>query len=178
MHGLPGELKMETIYIIKELAKNKKVFKSIFENIDKQEYLWKPAPCKWCLLEILSHLYDEEKEDFRARVQHTIENPEQPMKPIDPVGWVLQRKYIDQDYNLVLEKFLGERDKSVEWLSGLQDVQWDNVYHHEKLGDISAATFLSALLAHDYLHIRQLTTTKYQYLKNLTDNDLSYAGTW
>ncbi len=178
MYGLPGELKMETIYIIKELAKNKKVFKSIFENIDKQEYLWKPAPGKWCLLEILSHLYDEEKEDFRARMQHTFENPGEPMKPIDPVGWVLKRKYIEQDYKNALEKFLAERDKSVEWLSGLHDVKWDNVYHPVQLGKISAAMFLSAWLAHDHLHIRQITRTKYQYLKHLTSHDLLYAGKW
>ncbi len=169
---------METQFILEELNRNKKVFKAIFENVSEQTYLWRPAPNKWCLLEILCHLYDEEKEDFRARIQHTFENPEQPMKPIDPVGWVLQRKYIEQDYKIILEKFLAERDISVEWLAGLHDAKWNNTYQHSQLGEISAAMFLSAWLAHDYLHIRQITRTKYQYLKNLSGHDLSYAGKW
>lgn len=29
-----------------------------------------PAPEKWCLLEIVFHLYDEEREEFRARVNY------------------------------------------------------------------------------------------------------------
>ena len=179
MHGLSGELKkMETQYILKELTDNKNIFKILFENANEQLYKWKSAPGKWCLLEILCHLYDEEREDFRARIHHTFENPEQPMKPIDPVGWVLQRKYFEQDYKMVLEKFLSERDKSVEWLSALHNVKWNNVYHHTQLGDISAYMFLSAWLAHDYLHIRQIARTKYQYLQNFTSHDLSYAGKW
>ncbi len=169
---------METQYILEELTRNKKVFKSLFENASQQLYLWKPAPGKWCLLEILCHLHDEEREDFRARVQHTLENPEQPMTPIDPVGWVLQRKYIEQDYQTALEKFLAERDKSVGWLASLRDAKWDNVYNHPQLGKLSASMFLSAWLAHDYLHIRQISNTKYLYLKDLTGNDLSYAGKW
>ncbi len=169
---------MNVSYIIQELTRNKNVFKSIFENANEQLYKWKPAPNKWCLLEIICHLHDEEREDFRARIQHTFENPEQVMEPIDPVGWVLKRQYIEQDYELVLEKFLAERDKSVEWLTGLQDVKWNNVYHHSQLGDISAAMFLSAWLAHDYLHIRQITRTKYLYLQSATGHDLSYAGKW
>lgn len=169
---------MNLPYIIHELDRNKIVFRALFENLEREFYLWKPSPKKWCLLEIICHLLDEEREDFRARVKHTLENPEMPMAPIDPVGWVLKRKYIEQDYENVLEKFLAERDKSVEWLSRLDDVKWDNIYYHAKLGDISAAMFLSAWLAHDYLHIRQITRTKYQYLKYISNNNLFYAGKW
>ncbi len=169
---------METQYILKELTRNKEGFKSIFENAPEHLSLWKPAAGKWCLLEILCHLYDEEREDFRARIQHTFENPSEPMKPIDPVGWVLKRKYIEQDYEITLKKFLTERHKSLEWLGGLHDAKWDNVYQHSQLGEISASTFLSAWLAHDYLHIRQITRTKYLYFKTLSGHDLSYAGKW
>lgn len=169
---------MDVQYISKELAKNKNIFRSIFENTEEQEYLWKPLPNKWCLLEILCHLYDEEREDFRARIQHTFEKPAEPVKPIDPVGWVLKRKYIEQDCKIVLRKFLSERDKSIEWLNDLPNAKWNSIYHHAQLGEISAAMFLSAWLAHDYLHIRQITRIKYQYLQSLTGHDLSYAGKW
>ncbi len=169
---------MNLRHIIHELNRNKIVFNSLFENLEKQLYLWKPAPDKWCLLEILCHLYDEEREDFHARVRHTLENPEKPMPPIDPVGWVTERKYIEQDYSLVLQNFLSERQYSVDWLSQLKDAQWDNSYAHPQLGVITAKKFLSNWLAHDYLHIRQIAKTKYLYLANLAEQDLSYAGKW
>lgn len=169
---------MNLRYIIHELDRNKMVFNSLFENLEKQLYLWKPAPEKWCLLEIICHLYDEEREDFRARVRNTLENPEQLMTPIDPVGWVIERKYIEQDYSLVLQNFLFERQHSIDWLNLLKDPKWNNSYSHPQLGQMSAAMFLSNWLAHDYLHIRQITRTKYLYLENLTKQDLSYAGKW
>jgi hypothetical protein len=169
---------MNILHVIQELSRNKIVFHSLFDKMYDQVFLWKPAPDKWCLLEILCHLHDEEREDFRPRVQHTLENPDAPMKPIDPAGWVLKRKYIEQDYPEVLNKFMNERDESIKWLNQLKDVPWMNVHHHPNLGDISAEMFLTNWLAHDYLHIRQISRTKYQYLKYISGHQLSYAGEW
>ena len=169
---------MDTKYITGELVKNKAVFKSILENVDKPVYEWKPAAEKWSMLEVLCHLYDEEREDFRARVKHTLENPELPLSPIDPVGWVTARKYAEQDYNAVLQKFLSERDNSVAWLQSIVNPKWDNVHKHPKLGDLSAEMFLSSWLAHDYLHIKQITKIKYDYFKQLSGDKVGYAGEW
>jgi hypothetical protein len=46
------------------------------------------------------------------------------------------------------------------------------------LGRLSAGTFLSNWLAHDYLHIRQIIRLKYQYLQRQTRESLDYAGAW
>jgi len=128
------------------------------------------------LLKVVCHLYDEEREDFRARVRLTLENPGMPANPIDPVGWVTGRKYIEQDYNNVLQRFLLEKDNSIAWLTDLKNAKWDNVYKHPLLGDISAEMFLSSWLAHDYLHIKQITKNKYDYFKEVLGNKVFYAG--
>lgn len=169
---------MNTAIIINELERNKLIFKDLLENLPEEIYLWRPAVNKWCLLEIVCHLHDEEREDFRARVKHVLETPKLPAGPIDPVGWVTARKYMEQDFIIVLQNFLKERDISVDWLKKLNDPKWDNVYKHPLLGNISAGTFFTNWLAHDYLHIRQITKTKYQYLQFNTGEDLSYAGEW
>ncbi len=70
--------------IIEELDKNRFVFENLLKNKNEEEYLWKPSPDKWCLLEIICHLYDEEREDFRARTKHTLETPNEPLPKIDP----------------------------------------------------------------------------------------------
>ncbi|MFH4964714.1 DinB family protein [Gaetbulibacter sp. M235] len=143
-----------------------------------KEYLWRPQPNKWCLLEIVCHLLDEEREDFKARVKHTLELPNEVMKGINPEGWVVERNYIAQNYNEKVLEFLQERGKSVAWLSNLNNVQWENIYKHPKLGDLSAKLFLVNWLAHDYLHMRQIIRYKYEYLKDHIDIDVQYAGSW
>ena len=169
---------MDTKYIINELKRNKTVFKGILENLSPEQYTWRFNPEKWCLLEILCHLIDEEREDFRQRVRNILINPEQPLNSIDPVGWVKSRKYIERDFNAEVKEFLHERDNSIKWLEQLENPKWDNFYNHPKLGNLSAKMIFANWLAHDYLHIRQILKLKYEYLKNISGEDFSYAGTW
>lgn len=169
---------MNTTIIINQIKNNKAVFRCLLENETSEVYLWKPGSDKWCLLEILCHLYDEEREDFRTRVTLTLENPGQPLPPFDPLSWVVERKYITQDYNERLGAFLKERDSSVQWLKSLQEPDWENVYNHPKLGPMTAALFLNNWLAHDYLHIRQIKKNKFLYLREHVHTKLDYAGTW
>jgi len=169
---------MDQSVIIAELARNRDVFHSLLAGASATEYTWKPAPDKWCLLEIICHLYDEEREDFRARTKSVLEDPERPLEPIDPVGWVETREYMAQDFGLVLDKWVDERSESIHWLRSLASPDWNKACEHPKLGKLSAGTFLSNWLAHDYLHIRQIVRLKYQYLQHLTGESLDYAGTW
>lgn len=164
--------------IIQELARNKLVFKELLNGLPEEEYLWKQNPDKWCLLEIICHLYDEEREDFRTRTKQVLTSPELPLPKIDPVGWVNERKYLQQNFSEKLKDFLFEREQSVKWLQTLKNPGWNNAYNHPKLGKMTARLFLSNWLAHDYLHIRQITKLRYEYLKFKSAEDLSYAGNW
>jgi hypothetical protein len=169
---------MDFDIIIKELNRNIDVFNNLLTGLNKDLYLWKQKPDRWCLLEIICHLYDEEREDFRARVKHILLNLELQMSSINPQGWVIEREYINQIYDNKLEKFLNERSISVEWLKNLKSQKWENINKHPKLGDMSAKMVLANWLAHDYLHIRQIIRLKYDYLQNITNENLSYAGDW
>ena len=161
-----------------KLAANQDIFKRLLSGKTGSEYLWRPEPGKWNLLEIVCHLLDEEREDFRDRVKHTLENSLAAMKPINPVGWVLERNYASQDYEKTLRSFLSERSDSVAWLQTLTHANWENAHRHPKLGTLSARLFLVNWLAHDYLHIRQIIRYNYQFLQEQTGMDLQYAGTW
>ena len=61
--------------ITTQLETNKDVFKNLLKNKTEAEYLWKPQPEKWCLLEIVCHLIDEEVEDFRAKLKSQMPPP-------------------------------------------------------------------------------------------------------
>ena len=167
---------MDHSHIIEKLRDNQLVFEHLFSNKTKKEYLWKPGPEKWCLLEILCHLIDEEKEDFRYRTASVLADPQKPLPMINPLGWVAERKYMQQDFITHLRLYSEERAKSVEWLSSLQKPPWDNAYLHPKLGALTAEFFLTNWLAHDYLHIRQIEKVAYLFLRKSTGIDVSYAG--
>ncbi len=137
--------------IIQDLLRNREVFKRLLTGLMKEEYMWKSSSEKWCLLEIVCHLYDEEQEDFRARTKHILQTPTEPLPSIDPSEWIKTRKYIQQDFNKILDKFLMEREKSIEWLQSLTSAKWDNAYKHPKFGKMTAKMFLSKnhLKSHD-----------------------------
>jgi hypothetical protein len=163
---------------IMALKLNADTFKALLSTVPKEIHLWRPAPEKWNLLEIACHLYDEEREDFRARVKHVLFTHEQPMPKIDPLSWVSQRKYSEQDYENKISSFLSERAESVKWLESLENPDWKIAYDHPKVGPISAEFLLANWVAHDYLHFRQITRTKYLFLKESSGMSLDYAGEW
>ena len=164
--------------IINQLRQNRTTFESMFAGVPIHQQMWKPDENNWSLLEVLCHLHDEEIEDFRARIRSVLSDPKQPLKPIDPGGWVTERAYVDQDYHTKLTAFLRERRESLQWLDSLKNPKWANDFQHSKLGAMSAGLFLANWLAHDYLHIRQINRLKYQYLSQQSGVDLQYAGNW
>ena len=170
--------KLDHHWIASKLNQNKQVFVDLLAGTMKEEYEWKPSSDQWCMLEIICHLYDEEREDFRTRVKHVLASTDTPPPSWDPLGALKSRNYMDMDFNAKLADFCTERDASVQWLESLGDVNWTNAWQHPKFGPMSAWMFLSNWLAHDYLHIRQITRLKYNRLKDLSNETLRYAGNW
>lgn len=169
---------MERTLLFDQLARHGNVFRAVFTGLTRDEVTWKPAPDKWCALEIICHLHDEEREDFRARLKHVLETPDAPMPKIDPVAWITERKYMEQDFTATLKNFLAERDKSLAWMRGLIEAPWKNAYMHPTVGPVSCELLLTNWVAHDLHHIRQFNNLRYEYLRGHTTMPLDYAGKW
>jgi len=165
-------------FLIEQLQQNKSVFYNLLKDIKEDMFLWKQTPEKWCLLEIICHLYDEECEDFKFRTKWVLKKPLQTPPTFNPVKWVTERNYIEQDYSNMLNKFIEEREQSISWLKSLNNPKWDNYYVHPKKGNLTAKFFLTNWLAHDYLHIRQIIKLKYDYLEQQSGEMIDYAGIW
>lgn len=169
---------MNNEYIIKQLERNGLMLQQILKGLDEVTFKWRVAPDKWNLLDVICHLYDEEREDFRVRVASILENPLRPLPKIDPYNWPEQRGYQSKDFERMIDGFADERKKSIVWLRALENPIWENAFQHPKVGAVSAQLILDNWLAHDYLHIRQVVRIKYEYLKAHTSNPLDYAGEW
>lgn len=164
--------------IISRLARNREVFSHLLANVTLEQVHWSQEPAKWSLLLTVCHLRDEEREDFRTRLRMVLESPGQPFPGINPAGWVVDRQYGAQDFATVMREFLDERERSIHWLEGLQQPSWDNATIHHSLGPMSGHFILANWLAHDYLHIRQITRLHYDYLHHAYGQPLNYAGYW
>jgi hypothetical protein len=169
---------MERPHLFAQLERHAGVFNDLLADMAPAEIRWKPAPEKWCPLEVLCHLLDEECEDFRARLRSTLENPEAPWPKIDPAAWVTERRYMERDLDDALSGFLAERSASLAWLRGLDQAPWANAYQHPKVGPVSCELLLTNWVAHDLHHIRQLVNLRYAFLKANISVPLDYAGTW
>jgi hypothetical protein len=169
---------MQTEAIYQELALDVDSIRVLVAGVSHAEARYKPAPDSWSILEVICHLYDEEREDFRQRLDIILHRPDEELPPIDPEGWVVARQYNQRDLVEVLEKFAAERAQSLAWLKGLSAPNWEAEYVNA-YGSLKAGEMLAAWLAHDNLHIRQLVELKRSRLLHLTaPYDVGYAGEW
>jgi hypothetical protein len=169
---------MNLAYFIDRLARNRDVFEGLVRGVSVEQGRWRPAPDKWSILEVVNHLFDEEREDFRQRLTLILADPAQPWPPIDPRGWVTSRGYNERDLDTSLNNFFSERQKSLEWLGQLAQPNWQNSNEGPN-GTLTAGDLLASWLAHDFLHIRQLSRLHWQYVGAISDPyQTTYAGPW
>lgn len=161
-----------------QLARQAQHLQGLATNVSDQQARWKPAPDSWSILEVVNHLYDEEREDFRVRLRHILDGVPGLPPAIDPVGWVTTRRYNERDLAASLASFLEERERSLTWLRGLTDPHWDNAIE-TPFRRLSAGDMLMSWLAHDLLHLRQLVELHYTYHREQAQPyQVGYAGEW
>jgi hypothetical protein len=170
------DMRPELLY--RELASGAPIIRNLLTGITSAEARSKPNPESWSVLEVVCHLYDEEREDFRQRLDIMLYRPEEQWPPIDPLGWVTRRKYNDRELAEVLDNFVAERGKSLAWLRGLSAVNWDAEYV-APFGALKAGDMLASWVAHDNLHMRQLVELRRGRVVRITEPyDVRYAGEW
>ena len=170
---------MNLEHFIARFSYNAETIRNMVQGIILEQARWKPNPDSWSILEVINHLYDEEREDFRQRLDLILHHPDQDWPAIDPQGWVTARQYNQRDLHASLANFLDERQKSLNWLQGLENPNWRSAYNHPQVGPFYAADMLAAWLAHDFLHIRQLTELHYAYhAQQMRQYRVDYAGDW
>ncbi|MEM7334827.1 MAG: DinB family protein [Chloroflexota bacterium] len=169
---------MELKHAIAQLTANAERIKGMAEFVSQEQAQWKPDEESWSILETVTHLHDEEIEDFRVRLDYLLHKADEDWPPIDPIGWVASRKYNERQLEDSLNGYLSEREKSLEWLRSLGSPDLETG-KEAPWGIMHAGDMLAAWVAHDLLHMRQLVEILYAYeVENLRPYSLRYAGEW
>ncbi|MGW8252051.1 MAG: DinB family protein [Anaerolineales bacterium] len=161
-----------------QMVQHSAAIRSLVEGVSDEQARWKPDPESWSILEVINHLYDEERQDFRVRLDYILHRPGETWPPIDPQGWVTSREYYKRDLGESLLNFLAEREISLLWLDELGSPDWQTS-SPAPWGEITAGDMFAAWVAHDVLHLRQLVELHYAYLnQDAQPYSLQYAGDW
>ena len=169
---------MDIAYLTTQMTNHADAIHSLALGLSAEQARWNPDPHSWSILEVINHLYDEEREDFRVRLDLILHHPDQPWPPINPQGWVTERLYNQRDLAQSVEAFLQERQKSLAWLRGLDDPDWQASVT-TPFGTLSAGDMAAAWVAHDLLHLRQLVELHWAYtLQAARPYQVHYAGEW
>lgn len=169
---------MDIQYSVSSLARFPAVLEALVDKLDEETWRFKPDLQTWSIVEVVCHLRDEEIEDFRLRLRMTLEDPQKPWPPIDPPRAATERNYREADPQEALQVFLRERTVSLEWLRSLDSPNWEQAYHHPSIGVISASRLLGSWVAHDLLHLRQITKRLFECTQTAAEHSLDYAGEW
>jgi len=176
---------MNVAYCVQELGSNISAIEQAVAGASVEQSRWRPDAAEWSILEVIHHLLDEERFDFRPRMLHLMSGDPSPWPSIDPAGWVTLRRYNDQDFAQTVVKLRDARRDSLAWLreltgsNGASAVDWSAAYGHGPLTGLRAGDLLASWAAHDLLHLRQLTALKYAYGQaQLAPYRTRYAGSW
>lgn len=173
------EAAMDIQPYLARLEQNAKVVQSAVQNVSGEQATWKPTPENWSIVEVVNHLFDEERRDFRVRIDYTLHRPGAAWPAINPPQWVIDEKYNERELAASLQNFLDERQASLTWLTELAAADWETAANAPWGVPMRAGDLLAAWTAHDLLHLRQLNELHYLYLQQAAaPYDVAYAGEW
>src|SRR6266508_4556178 len=103
---------MEFNALYQELQNSTEMIRALLAGVKPEEARVKPNAESWSILEVVCHLYDEEREDFREHLDFILSTSlktglhrqNEDWHQIDPEGWVTERKYNEQDFAEMQEK--------------------------------------------------------------------------
>ena len=169
---------MDFAYLKRQLAINRDRVAALARGVPEDQARWKPNEESWSILEVVSHLADEEEFDFPVRLKIILEEDEKTWPEIDPGGWVIEREYNQGDLNESLNRYFNLRNEWMEWLDTLENPEWDTSYA-APFGEITAGDLFTSWVTHDLLHMRQLVELHRQYLEEQAKPyQMEYAGEW
>ncbi len=170
---------MEFEALYQELRNSSDIINTLLIGISQEEARIKPTPGAWSILEVTCHLYDEEREDFREHLDFILHRQAEEYHVINPQAWVTERRYNEQNFQVVQDNLFAERRKSLQWLKELGDRDWNVTYTHPAYGSLSAGEMFASWVAHDNLHIRQLVELRRARIEKIAEPyPIVYAGEW
>jgi uncharacterized damage-inducible protein DinB len=124
----------------------------LVESLPSEAHAWRSKAEDWNATQLVAHLLAAEPL-FRARLARIVaeENPWLPY-----FGPDVARPEAQGPLSELLPRFRAERDRLLQFLSGLAPEQWERPAVHETLGPTTLARQVQNVVNHDTEHLGQL----------------------
>ncbi len=133
-----------------------RVLQWLTDGLDEADAHWKPAPDRWCVVEVVAHLADIEGRGFRGRVEAMMAEDEPLLPAIDPDQLAREGRYVERPLAPTLAAFREERARSLEYLRSVKPSDLVRRGIHGGIGPITLSHLLHEWPLHDLGHLRQV----------------------
>jgi hypothetical protein len=168
--------------IMRRLGDNAEAIRALLQQLSDEQARWKPDPETWSMQEVMGHVYNEERLDFRKHLKEMLSNPPQPWGKFNPEEYVSV-----EGCRQALKGFLSEREASLEWLRvavAQKAIDWNTTSQtpfgpEGNLLVLSAGDVLVSWVEHDFLHLRQMIELLHAWNeKQASPYSVQYGGGW
>ena len=75
---------MDVGHLFSQMVANGVRLEALLQGVSDRQARWKPDPDSWSILEVVNHLWDEEREGFRRRLELVLQRRPGSWPEIDP----------------------------------------------------------------------------------------------
>lgn len=127
----------------------------LLKGVPKARLRNRPAPDKWSIHEIMTHMSDTEVA-YGFRVRLILGAPGAPLVAFDQDSWVTACSYDKRDTTTALEQFAALRKANIALLKSIKPEQWKHAGMHAERGEESVEMAVSMMAGHDVNHLGQI----------------------
>lgn len=135
------------------IAETPKQLAQVVSSLDAKALNTPPAPGKWSIRQILTHLADCELV-FGFRLRQTVAQPHHTVQPFDQDQWAAQ--YEAYDALTALETFTTMRRWNILFLSSLPRESFAKQMTHPERGTMTLQVVVETMAGHDRNHVKQI----------------------
>jgi HAD superfamily hydrolase (TIGR01549 family) len=131
----------------------------LLDDVCEKHWHQHPDPKEWSIMEVVCHLFESEKTIHRPRLERILtENNPFLTDTVTPAG-VRRIPPCAEDGQAAANKFLVERQQTLELLAQLADEDWQRPARHSIFGLTTLWEMAYFTAQHDRLHLNQICQT-------------------
>jgi hypothetical protein len=141
-------------------AKSPQQIAAVVSGLADEVLRYKPAPEKWCILEILGHLADVEIV-YAHRFRQMLADNDPVIAPVDQNAWARSLDYLVTPAPQLVALYGLNRHHTVQLLRRLKAADLDKgAFHPELNRKVTVAELVESLSAHGADHLQQIDKLK------------------
>jgi uncharacterized damage-inducible protein DinB len=126
---------------------------NLLQSLGPEKLNIQPAPGKWSVRDILSHLADCEIV-FAFRLRQALAEDRHVIQPFDQDQFA--RTYNRYDARMAASVFAAVRQWNLALIAGLPEEDFDKPLNHPERGDMKLTTVIETMAGHDRNHLKQI----------------------